>query len=100
MLARIQAAAVLGIDAYLVDVEVDITNGIPSFSTVGLAHGAVREGRERIFPALANCGFKVPLKKITINLAPADVPKTGSAFDLPIAVGLLAASEMVPRAVT
>lgn len=96
MLARIQAAAVLGIDAYLVDVEVDITNGIPSFATVGLPHGAVREGRERIFPALANAGFRVPLKKITINLAPADVPKTGSAFDLPIAVGLLTASEMVP----
>ena len=96
MLARITAAAVLGIDAYLVDVEVDITNGLPSFSTVGLAHGAVREGRERIFPALANCGFRVPLKKITINLAPADVPKNGSAFDLPIAVGLLVASEMVP----
>ncbi len=96
MLARIQAAAVLGIDAYLVDVEVDITNGLPSFATVGLPHGAVREGRERILPALANAGFKVPLKKITINLAPADVPKTGSAFDLPIAVGLLAASEMVP----
>src|SRR5687768_11857087 len=91
MLSRIQAAAVLGIDAYLVDVEVDITNGLPSFSTVGLPHGAVREGRERIFPALANGGFKVPLKKITVNLAPADVRKDGSAFDLPIAIGLLTA---------
>lgn len=97
MLARIRAAAVLGIDAYLVDVEVDITNGLPSFSTVGLPHGAVREGRERIFPALANGGFRVPLKKITVNLAPADVRKDGSAFDLPIAVGLLAASEVVPE---
>ena len=96
MLARIRAAAVLGIDAYLVDVEVDITNGLPSFSTVGLAHGAVREGRERIFPALANGGFRVPLKKITVNLAPADVRKDGSAFDLPIAVGLLAASAAIP----
>src|ERR1041385_6410739 len=96
MLARIRSAAVLGIDAYLVDVEVDITNGLPSFSTVGLAHGAVREGRERIFPALANGGFKVPLKKITVNLAPADVRKDGSAFDLPIAVGLLAAGEQIP----
>lgn len=96
MLSRIRAAAVLGIDAYLVDVEVDITNGLPSFSTVGLAHGAVREGRERIFPALANGGFRVPLKKITVNLAPADVRKDGSAFDLPIAVGLLAASEVIP----
>src|ERR1041385_3681556 len=96
MLARIRSAAVLGIDAYLVDVEVDITNGLPSFSTVGLPHGAVREGRERIFPALANGGFKVPLKKITVNLAPADVRKDGSAFDLPIAIGLLAAGEQIP----
>lgn len=96
MLSRIRSAAVLGIDAYLVDVEVDITNGLPSFSTVGLAHGAVREGRERIFPALANGGFKVPLKKITVNLAPADVRKDGSAFDLPIAIGLLAAGEQIP----
>ena len=96
MLSRIRSAAVLGIDAYLVDVEVDITNGLPSFSTVGLPHGAVREGRERIFPALANGGFRVPLKKITVNLAPADVRKDGSAFDLPIAVGLLAAGEQIP----
>ena len=96
MLSRIRSAAVLGIDAYLVDVEVDITNGLPSFSTVGLAHGAVREGRERIFPALANGGFKVPLKKITVNLAPADVRKDGSAFDLPIAIGLLTAGEQIP----
>ena len=96
MLARIQAAAVLGIDAYLVDVEVDITNGLPSFSTVGLPHGAVREGRERIWPALVNGGYKIPLKKITILLAPADVPKSGSAFDLPIAVGILTASEQIP----
>ncbi|MEP6744130.1 MAG: YifB family Mg chelatase-like AAA ATPase [Gemmatimonadota bacterium] len=95
MLARIQAAAVLGIDAYLVDVEVDITNGLPSFSTVGLPHGAVREGRERIWPALANCGYKIPLKKITILLAPADVPKSGSAFDLPVAIGILVASEQI-----
>jgi magnesium chelatase family protein len=96
MLARIRSAAVLGIDAYLVDVEIDITNGLPSFSTVGLPHGAVREGRERIFPALANGGFRVPLKKITVNLAPADVRKDGSAFDLPIAIGLLAAGEQIP----
>ena len=95
MLSRIRSAAVLGIDAYLVEVEVDITNGLPSFSTVGLPHGAVREGRERIFPALANGGFKVPLKKITVNLAPADVRKDGCAFDLPIAVGLLTAGEQI-----
>jgi magnesium chelatase family protein len=97
MLSRVQSAAVLGIDAYLVDVEVDVTNGLPSFSVVGLPHGAVREGRERVYPALANAGYAVPLKKITVNLAPADVRKDGSAFDLPIAVGLLAAGGHLPE---
>src|SRR5687768_7978130 len=92
MLARIRSAAVLGIDAYPVDVEVDITNGLPSFSTVGLPHGAVREGRERVSAALANAGFDFPLRRITVNLAPADIRKDGSAFDLPIALGLLLAS--------
>ena len=95
MLARVRSAAVLGIEAYLVDVEVDITNGLPSFSTVGLPHGAVREGRERVNAALLNAGFASPLKRITVNLAPADIPKSGSAFDLPIALGLLAASSQL-----
>ena len=70
MLARVRSAAVLGVDAYLVDVEVDIANGLPSFSTVGLPHGAVREGRERVGAALANAGYQLPLKRITVNLAP------------------------------
>ena len=95
MLARIRSAAVLGIDAYLVDVEVDITNGLPSVATVGLPHGAVKEGRERVNAALLNAGFVFPLKRITINLAPADVRKDGSGFDLPIALGILAASTQV-----
>ncbi len=95
MLARVRSAAVLGIDAYPVDVEVDITNGLPPFSTVGLPQGAVKEGRERVNAALVNTGFNFPLKRITVNLAPADVPKQGSAFDLPIALGLLAASGQV-----
>jgi magnesium chelatase family protein len=73
MLARIRSAAVLGIDAYLVDVEVDITNGLPSFSTVGLPQGAVKEGRERVSAALVNAGFSFPLRRITVNLAPADI---------------------------
>ncbi|HXE56966.1 MAG TPA: YifB family Mg chelatase-like AAA ATPase [Gemmatimonadales bacterium] len=98
MLARIRSAAVLGIDAYPVDVEVDITNGLPSFSTVGLPQGAVREGRERVSAALVNSGFGYPLKRVTVNLAPADVPKAGSAFDLPIALGLLVASGQLPGA--
>jgi magnesium chelatase family protein len=95
LLARVRSAAVLGIDAYPVDVEVDLANGLPSFSTVGLPHGAVKEGRERVTAALVNSGFELPLKRITANLAPADIPKAGSAFDLPIAVGVLVASEQI-----
>src|SRR6476646_3166770 len=97
MLARIRSAAVLGIDAYPVDVEVDISNGLPSFSTVGLPHGAVKEGRERVSAALANAGFVFPLRRITVNLAPADIRKDGSALDLPIALGLLVASGQLPE---
>ncbi len=96
MLARLKSAAVLGIDAYLVEVEVDIANGLPSVATVGLPQGAVKEGRERVSAALANAGYCFPLKKITVNLAPADVRKDGSGFDLPIALGILAASDQLP----
>jgi magnesium chelatase family protein len=96
MFTRIHSASVLGVDAYRVEVEVDLTNGLPSFATVGLPQGAVKEGRERVAAALANAGFVLPLKRITVNLAPADVPKGGSAFDLPIALGILAASGQVP----
>ncbi len=96
MLARITSAAVLGIDAYLVDVETDIANGLPSFVTVGLPQGAVKEGRERVNAAIHNAGLTFPLKRITVNLAPADVRKDGSAFDLPIALGVLAATEQIP----
>jgi magnesium chelatase family protein len=70
MLARIRSAAVLGIDAYLVDVEVDIARGLPSFATVGLPQGAVKEGRERVYAAISNSGFEFPLRRITVNLAP------------------------------
>ncbi|HET9274450.1 MAG TPA: YifB family Mg chelatase-like AAA ATPase [Gemmatimonadales bacterium] len=92
MLARFRSASVLGVDAYLVEVEVDLANGLPSFTTVGLPQGAVREGRERVGAALVNSGFELPLRRITVNLAPADIPKAGSAFDLPIAMGILTAS--------
>jgi magnesium chelatase family protein len=95
VLARVRSAAVLGIDAYLVEVETDIANGLPTFATVGLPQGAVKEGRERVCSAIANTGYKFPLKRITVNLAPADVRKEGSAFDLPIAVGILAATEQI-----
>src|SRR3989454_8499827 len=95
MLARVRSAAVLGIDAYLVEVETDIANGLPTFVTVGLPQGAVKEGRDRVSSALVNTGFTFPLKRITVNLAPADIRKDGSAFDLPIALGILAATEQV-----
>ncbi|HUE77648.1 MAG TPA: YifB family Mg chelatase-like AAA ATPase [Longimicrobiales bacterium] len=91
MLATIMSGAVLGVEGYAVRVEVDLARGLPSMSVVGLPHGAVREGRERVTAALVNSGFPVPPRRITINLAPADIPKNGSAFDLPIALGLLAA---------
>src|SRR5690606_24341567 len=96
MLAQVSSGAVIGVDAYLVRVEVDIANGLPTMNVVGLAESAVREGRERVTAALQNSGFVVPPRRITINLAPADVRKDGSAFDLPIALGLLAATDIVP----
>ncbi len=92
MLARVASAAVLGIDAYVVEVEADIAFGLPSFATVGLPQGAVKEGRERVNAAIQNAGYEFPLRRITVNLAPADTPKSGSAFDLPIALGILAAT--------
>ena len=95
MLARVRSAAVLGIDAYLVDVETDIASGLPTFATVGLPHGAVKEGRERVSAAIVNSGFVFPVKRITVNLAPADVRKDGTAFDLPIALGILVATGQI-----
>lgn len=95
MLAHIRSAAVLGVDAYLMDVEVDIASGMPSFATVGLPQGAVKEGRERVNAALQNAGFAFPLRRITVNLAPADIQKSGSSLDLPIALGILVGSGQV-----
>jgi magnesium chelatase family protein len=95
MLSRILSAAVLGIDAYVVDVEADISQQLPSFATVGLPEGAVKEAKERVAAAIKNSDFVFPSKKITINLAPADIRKEGSAFDLPIAVGILAATGQI-----
>ena len=89
MLAQIHSAALRGVESYPVQVEVNVAGGLPSFAVVGLPQGAVREGRDRVMAALGNADFQVPPKKITVNLAPADVRKEGSAFDLPIALGLL-----------
>ena len=97
MLAKVQSAAVLGVEAYGVCAEVDVTTGLPGFFLVGLGAGAVKEGSVRVRAALDHSGWKIPPRKVTINLAPADVRKDGAAFDLPIAVGVLAAQEIVPQ---
>jgi len=95
MLSLVLSAAVLGIEAYQVKVESHLESGLLSFATVGLPEGAVRESKERVVAAIKNSGFSFPQKRITINLAPADIRKEGSAFDLPIAVGILAAVGIV-----
>jgi magnesium chelatase family protein len=92
MLAAVRSAALVGIDAYDVIVEVDSAQGLPQWTIVGLAASAVKESRERVGAALVNSGFKVPPKRITVNLAPADIRKEGTAFDLPIAIGILVAT--------
>jgi magnesium chelatase family protein len=96
MLFKITSAALHGIEAFPVEVEVDICPGFPTFVTVGLPDAAVRESKERVRAALKNCGYDMESKRITINLAPADRRKEGSAFDLPIALGFLAYLEVVP----
>ena len=98
MLARVLSSAVFGIDAYRVEVEVDIAQGLPTFATVGLPEGAVKESKDRVKAAIKNCGYDFPPRRITVNLAPADIKKEGAAFDLPIAIGILAATEIVQKA--
>ncbi|HEX9934896.1 MAG TPA: YifB family Mg chelatase-like AAA ATPase, partial [bacterium] len=95
MLSKIFSAAVLGIEGYIVEVESHLEDGLPSFATVGLPDSAVKESKDRVCAAIKNAGFHLPRKRITINLAPADIRKEGSAFDLPIAVGILAASGQI-----
>jgi magnesium chelatase family protein len=86
------SSALAGVDAFAVEVEVDIANGVPGFKTVGLAEGAARESMDRVKAAIKNSGYDFPYRRLTVNLAPADSRKEGSAFDLPIALGLLAAN--------
>lgn len=95
-IATLLSAGLQGIDATPIYVEIDITRGLPGWSTVGLPESAVRESKERVISSIHNCGYQFPFRRITLNLAPADVKKTGTAFDLPIAIGLLAAAEMIP----
>ena len=95
MLARVWSASLVGIDGIKVGVEVDVSGGLPAITIVGLPDTAVQESRERVKAALKNSGFAFPVRKIIINLAPADLRKEGPHFDLPISVGILAASEQV-----
>ncbi len=97
MLACLRSAAVFGIDALPVHVEVDVSFGLPSFTMVGLPDPSVRESRDRVRSAIRNSGFEFPPHRITVNLAPADVRKAGASFDLPIALGVLAATGVVER---
>ncbi len=99
MLARVQSVAVNGLEAHAVEVEVDLAAGLPMFTVVGLPDMAVRESRDRVRSALRNSGFGFPQRKITVNLAPADLRKEGAGFDLPMAVGILAAEGLIPSAV-
>jgi magnesium chelatase family protein len=95
VLAKVTSGALIGIDAYPVEVEVDIAQGLPQFSTVGLPEGAVKESKDRVKSAIKNSGYDFPARRITINLAPADIRKDGAAFDLPIAIGLLCATGII-----
>src|SRR5919106_1139713 len=97
MLASLRSAAVFGIDAFPVQIEVDVSYGLPRFTMVGLPDASVRESRDRVRSAIRNSGFEFPSHRITVNLAPADVRKAGSSFDLPIALGLLATSGALKR---
>ncbi len=96
MLSKVFSSAVLGVDAYVVEVEVDIRRGLPSFQTVGLPEAAVKESKDRVKSAINNSGYRFPDDRITVNLAPADIKKEGTAFDLPIAIGILAATGILP----
>ena len=97
MLGIIKSAALLGIDAYVVEVEVDIAPGLPTFQTVGLPDAAVKESKDRVKSAISNSQFDFPIQRITVNLAPADTKKEGPSFDLPMAVGILVASEQLAQ---
>src|SRR6266705_2735885 len=97
MLAMARSCAVVGLEGALVEVEVDLANGMAAFMMVGLPDAAVNEAKERVRSAIKNSGCLFPFKRITVNLAPADLRKEGPAYDLPIAIGILIASNMINR---
>src|SRR5262245_49262234 len=94
-LAKVLSGALIGLEGELIEVEVDIASGLPAFNIVGLPDAAVQEARERVRSAVRNSGCQFPQRRITVNLAPADIRKEGPSFDLPIAVGVVIASEQV-----
>ena len=98
--AKIYTRGLLGLHAPQIEVEVHVSQGLPSLTIVGLAEAAVRESKDRVRSAIINSGFLFPTKRLTINLAPADLPKDGSRLDLPIALGILIASGQLPENVT
>ena len=95
MFSRINSVGLFGIDSYMIEVEADISNGLPAFDIVGLPDTAVKESRDRVRAAIKNCGFKFPVSRITVNLAPADRKKEGSIYDLPVLLAILKASEQI-----
>lgn len=97
MISFLHSTAICAIDACLIDVEIDVSSGLPSFSIVGLPDASVKEAKDRVVSAIKNSGFDFPAKKITVNLAPADIKKEGSSFDLPIALGILACNKTVEK---
>ena len=92
MFSRIKSVGIFGIDSYMIEVEADISNGLPAFDIVGLPDTAVKESRDRVRAAIKNCGFKFPVSRITVNLAPANRKKEGSIYDLPVLLSILKAS--------
>lgn len=95
MIAKFRSTALYGVEAFIVEVEVDVSNGLPAFNIVGLPDTAIQESRERVRSAIKNAEYQFPMQRITVNLAPADIKKEGPALDLPIAVGILTASEQM-----
>ena len=92
MLTKVKSCAILGLEGAIIEVEVDISPGLPAFNIVGLPDTAVQEARERVRAAIRNSGCEFPMRRITVNLAPADMKKEGPSYDLPIAVGILTSS--------
>lgn len=97
MVSIIKSSSIAGVDGFTVDVETDISNGLPAFDIVGLPDSAIKESRERVRTAIKNSGFEFPVKRITVNLAPADVKKEGPLFDLPIAAGILVCEGVIAQ---